>query len=161
VLRSPPHCWGLQIYDDTFPLVLGIAPRVYDEQAIRAMAAGYERFFRRNEPYALLYVTPGDGALPDARSSRLVVDWVNSPRVLDFSSRLCVGSAAVVSSWPARKALNAVLLFWSPPWPLRAVATVNEGLAYCLDVLRRKQLLMGARASVLQRLVGAHLRDVL
>jgi len=149
------------IFDDTFPLVLGIAPRRYDEHSIAAMAAGYERFFERNEPYALLYVTPGDGALPDARSSRLIVDWLNSPRLLDFSSRLCVGSAAVVSNGAARKALGAVLMFWSPPWPLRAVATVNEGLEYCFDALRRKRLLLGPRAAVLRRVVGEHVRHIL
>jgi hypothetical protein len=151
----------LQVYDDTFPLVLGVAPRLYDERSIRAMAAGCERFFQRSQPYALLYVTPGDAVMPDARSLRLITNWLNTPRMLDLSTRFCIGSAAVVANWPARKALNAVQMFWSPPWPLRAVATVNEGLEYCFDALLRQRLLLGARTGVLRRLVGEHLREIL
>jgi len=151
----------LHIFHDTFPLVLGIAPRRYDASTIREMAAGYEQFFQRNEPYALLYVTPTGAALPDAGARKLITAWLNSPRLLDFSSRLCVGSAAVVSNPLARNTLNALLMFWSPPWPLRAVQTVNQGLEYCFDVLRTRRLLPVARAGVLRRLVGEHVRDML
>ena len=53
------------------------------------------------------------------------------------------------------------ILFWSPPWPLRAVQTVNQGLEYCFEALRRQLLLPGAKAGVLRRLVGEHVRDLL
>ncbi len=44
----------LRFIDDGFPLVLSIAPRVWQDSTIEEMAAGYERYFTRGERYALI-----------------------------------------------------------------------------------------------------------
>jgi hypothetical protein len=150
----------LRIYDDTFPLLVGIGPKRFNEETVRQMGEAYEPYFKRGERYTVLNVTPRDAVLPDAKSRKLITDWVNSPRVRDCTGRLCIGSATVVPNTVQRGALTALLWFWTPPSPLRPVGSVNEGLDYCFELLRQEGLKLPREDAAVRLLVGERLRDV-
>ena len=149
----------LRIYDDTFPLLVGVGPKRFDEESVREMADAYEPYFRGAERYAVLTATPRDAVLPDARARRLMTDWLNSPRVRDCTRRLCVGTATIVPSTVTRGALTALLWFWTPGSPLKPVATVDEGLDYCFERMRIERVKLSDEAAV-RKLVGERLRDI-
>jgi len=150
----------LPIFDDTFPLLVAVGPQRFDVESVREMAASYEPYFERNQRYVVLNVTPRGAAVPDANGRKLVIDWVNSPRVKDCSARLCLGTATVVEGALSRGALTAMLWFWTPPSPLKPVATINEGLDYCFDRLRSEHLQPSAGEAAVRKLVQGRLRGI-
>ena len=123
----------MHFIDETFPLLVVLhAPR-FDDQEMREMVEGYERFFQRGVRYAVLVVSPGVFVRIGARERKAIGAWVNDPRIHALTGKLCVGSATVVPSPVARGALTALLWFWTPAMPHRAVSTVEEGLDFCLE----------------------------
>ncbi len=125
----------MRFIDDLFPMLVVLHDSLFDDREMHDMVAGYERYFQRQERYAVLIASPGDSVQIDARGRKLIGDWVNEPRVRELSGRLCVGSAVVVPSAVSRGALTASLWFWTPPTPLRATATIETGIDYCLGRL--------------------------
>ncbi len=104
------------------------------------MADGFDTYFKRGERYALLTVAPRNAPVPGQRERQLIAEWANHPRVRDFSKRLCVGSATVVSNPLARAALSVITAIWKPPSPFLAVPTVEAGLSYCLEQIHQAGL---------------------
>lgn len=151
----------MRILDDTFPLLVAIGPKKYDQEAVDLMSRAYEPYFKRNERYALISVAPRDASMPGPKERKLITDWTNSARVRDCSARLCIGSATVVPNTLARGALTALLWFWTPPSPLQPVATVDEALDYCLGRLRAEGLPLRAGEQAVRKLVREQLRDIL
>ena len=150
----------MHFIDDTFPLLVVLHAARFDDGEMRDMVEGYEKYFKRAERYAVLIVSPGDSVHLGARERRLISDWVNSPRVRKHSGTLCVGSATVVPSAIARGALTAILWFWTPPCPVRATPTVEEGFDFCLERLASAGLALPrpidqVRAEVLSMLRGS------
>jgi hypothetical protein len=125
----------MRFIDDAFPILVAMSGAGFDEGEMRAMVEGIEAYFRRNARFAVLSVSPGDFVRMGARERKTLSDWVNGPRVSELSKRLCVGNAVVVPSAAARGALTAFLWFWTPPYPLRATATAEAGIDFCLERL--------------------------
>ncbi len=120
---------------DVFPLVVAVGGLEYSEQELKEMMAGYDALFARGDRYALITYTPDGGQLPGARERKRIAEWAESPRVRDFSKKLCVGSATVVQNALMRGALTAITWLWKPAAPHKAVSTPNEGIEWCLDQL--------------------------
>jgi hypothetical protein len=133
-----------------FPLLIGIAPERYDAAAVQGMHDAFEPYYRRGQRYALLSIQPRGSVAPGAKERKMLMDWVGSPRVLEYASRLCVGAAAVVDGAMMRGALTAVLWVWKPPFPLHAAATVSEGIDHCVQRLVAAGVPLPAHAPELQ-----------
>lgn len=125
----------MRLLADTFPLLVGILPKRYDEAAVMEMAAALEPHFQAGQRYAFVSVQPEGTATPGAHERKLILDWADSPRVRRYASELCVSAATVVDGALLRGALTAILWFWRPPFPMKAVATPRAGMDYCLDQL--------------------------
>jgi hypothetical protein len=125
----------MRLLAECFPLLIGIAPERYDAAAVQRMHEAFEPFYRRGQRYALLSIQPRGSVAPGAKERKMLIDWVGSPRVQEYASRLCVGAAAVVDGALMRGALTAVLWVWKPPFPLHAAATVSDGIDHCVERL--------------------------
>jgi hypothetical protein len=150
----------MRFVDDFFPLLVVAHAARFDEVEFREMAEGYERYFKRNERYALLTVLPGEFVRLGACERRLIADWLNTPRVLESAKRLCVGAANVVPSAVARGALTALLWFWTPPTPLRPAATVDEGVDFCFESLAGAKVPLERPMESIRLGVLDHLRNL-
>lgn len=125
----------MRLLADTFPLLVGIGPKRYDEAAVAEMAAAFEPHFQAGKRYAFVSVQPEGTATPGAHERKLILDWADSPRVRRYATELCVSAATVVDGAVLRGALTAILWFWRPPFPMKPVATPQLGMDYCLDQL--------------------------
>jgi hypothetical protein len=143
----------MRVLDECFPLLIGVAPARYDALALRQLKDAFERYFERGQLYAFVSVQPEGSAAPGAAERRLLMQWLESPRVQHYSRELCVGSAAVLDGAPMRGALTAILWFWKPPFPLEVVKTPEVGIDYCIAQLAERGValptskpVLGARA---------------
>ena len=125
----------MRLLADTFPLLVGIGPKRYDEAAVMEMGAAFEPHFKAGKRYAFVCVQPKGTATPGAHERKLILDWADSPRVRRYATELCVSAATVVDGAVIRGALTAILWFWRPPFPMKAVATPQLGMDYCLHQL--------------------------
>ena len=146
----------LRFIDDGFPLVLSIAPRVWQDSTIEEMAAGYERYFTRGERYALISASP-TGSVFGAKHRKQVADWSNSPRVRQKSAELCIGSATLARDALSRGALTAVLWLFKPASPHEVVATPEEGVDWCIAKLQAAGIALPRSAAGLRSAALAHL----
>jgi hypothetical protein len=151
----------MRLLSECFPLLVGIAPSRYDADAIRRMSEAFEPYFVRGERYAYVSIQLPDASHPGAVERKLLMDWVELPRVREHAAALCVGAAAVVDGTLMRGALTALLWFWKPPFPLETMRTSEEGISFCLNRLVAAKLVlpeavpgMKARAG---RMLGAAL----
>jgi hypothetical protein len=128
----------MEFIDNWFPLVVTVREGSFDPAEIDQMSAGFERYFRRAEPYAVLSVAKLGASSPDARARLRIAQWANSPRVRQFSKLLCAGTATVVTFPWERRALTALFWLWTPASPHQTVGGVNEGLEYCLKQLEER-----------------------
>jgi hypothetical protein len=112
----------VQFIDEAFPLIVRITAPTFDDAEVQSMANGFERYFGRGERYAVLTVLARGSAVPGQRERAMIAKWADQPRVRDFSKRLCVGSAAVVSSVLARAAFSVITAIWRPPTPVELFA---------------------------------------
>jgi len=129
---------AMEFIDNWFPLVITIREGSFDAPEVEQMAAGFERYFRRAEPYAVLNTARLGATAPDARGRLRIAQWGNAPRVRQVSKLLCAGTATVVTFPWERRALTALSWLWTPPAPHLAVPNVDEGLAYCLASLGQR-----------------------
>ena len=150
----------MRFLDDAFPLLVVMSEAGFDEGEMRAMVEGVEGYFRRNARFAVLSVSPGESVRMGARERKVLSDWVNSPRVSELSRRLCVGNSVVVPSAAARGALTAFLWFWTPPYPLRATATVEAGIDSCLERLTVCNVPLPRPAETLRSEIIGQLRGI-
>jgi hypothetical protein len=130
----------VRFLDGCFPLIVTVTDMNFDVSEVRVMTEAFERYFQRGERYAVLTVTPRDAPAPGQLERRMIGEWANHPRVRDFSRRLCVGTATVLNSPLTRAAFSVIMAFGKPPAPVEAVATIEQGLDYCLGRIHAEQL---------------------
>ncbi|HEU4582977.1 MAG TPA: hypothetical protein VFS67_32180 [Polyangiaceae bacterium] len=128
----------MEFIDNWFPLIVTVREGSFDEAEMEQMATGWERYFRRAEPYAVLNTARLGANAPDARGRLRIAQWGNQPRVRQFAKLLCAGSATVMTFPWERRAATALSWLWTPPSPCRSVSSVDEGLAYCLGALAER-----------------------
>jgi hypothetical protein len=151
----------LRFFDDAFPLIVTFSAPVFDAEEVRSMATGFERYFGRGERYAVVSISPRTAPAPGPRERKLISDWVNEPRVRDFTKRLCVASATVVNGALARAALNVLIAVWKPPLPQELVPDAERGIDYCLARIRDERLPIGQSLDLMRSSALAQLRGVL
>ena len=139
----------MRVLGECFPLLIGVAPLRYDASTLRQMNDGFEAYFQRGQPYAFVSVQPEGSTTPGAAERKLLMQWLESPRVQHYARELCVGSAVVVDGPLMRGALTAVLWFWKPPFPLEAVKTPEGGIDYCIAQLTQRGVPLPTSAHVL------------
>jgi hypothetical protein len=128
----------MEFIDNWFPLIVTIREGSFDPAEMHQMATGFERYFRRGEPYAVLNTARLGANAPDARARLRIAQWGNAPRVRQLSKVLCAGTASVLTFPWERRALTALSWLWTPSAPHRAVTSVDDGLSYCLDCLTQR-----------------------
>ncbi len=151
----------MRILGEAFPLLVQVGPMQFTEESVREMAALYEPYFARGEPYATLTLQPRNAKTPGAKERKLIVDWVTSPRVAEATKRLCVASATVLPNPIARGVLTAMLWVWSPPVPIRPVATVEEGLDHCFGSIARAGLKLPKPVPLIRQEILQALRSLI
>lgn len=127
---------GMRVFADTFPLLVAVAPRRWDAEAVKRMSDAFDVYFQRGERYAVISIQPDDSITPGPTERRLVLDWLESPRVRRYAGELCVGAATIMHGALMRGAFTAVLWFWKPPFPMETVPTVARAVDYCVERLR-------------------------
>jgi hypothetical protein len=151
----------MQFIGDTFPLLMCIAPRRYDAASVQQMADAFEPYYARGERYAVLSVQPPDSIAPGPAERKLITDWVSSRRVRENAARLCVGAAAVTPGSVLRGALTAIMWFWTPPFPLKPVATSVEGIEFCVAQLLQAGVSLQQDEEMLKRKAAEALASIL
>lgn len=147
--------------EDAFPLIVTVNARCFDEVEARSMADGYQRYFKRNQRYAVLSVSPRDAEPVGAKARKAVAEWLGRKDVQVQARALCVGAASVVEGAIARGALTALLWLWTPPMPLRPCATLDEGLDYCFECLTAEGLSLPRSEAQIRRETLERLRKLL
>jgi hypothetical protein len=130
----------MEFIDNWFPLIVAIREGALDEAEHEQLTEGFERYFRRAEHYAVLNVVKLGAGAPDARARLRIAQWGNAPRVRQFTKLLCAGTATVVTFPWERRALTALSWLWTPASPHQVVASVNDGLDYCITRLQERGL---------------------
>lgn len=125
----------MRVVGESFPLLVAVAPRRYDAAAVQRMADAFEVYFQRGERYAVISIQPKDSITPGASERKLMLDWLESPRVRHCAGELCVGAATIIHGAVMRGAFTALLWFWRPPFPMETVATVARAVDYCVERL--------------------------
>ena len=156
---TPASDTRIRFIEDGFPLVLSLGPRVWRDDTIDEMAAGYERYFARGERYALISASPRDSVF-GAKHRKQVADWSNSSRVRQKSAELCVGSATLARDALSRGALTAVLWLFKPASPHEVVATPEEGVDWCIAKLRAAGVALPRSAAGLRAAALTHLASI-
>lgn len=149
----------MEYFEGSWPLLVCLGPKVYDRAAVELMQSSFERYFLRADRYALVTVSPRGSTPPGAHERKAIAEWANSPRVREFSKRLCVGSASVVENALMRGALTAMMWIWTPASPHKAVSTVDEAIDYTLDKLNTAQVPLPRGGQALRVEVHSWLRD--
>jgi hypothetical protein len=147
----------MQVLGKCFPLLIGIAPRRYDAASILQLTEAFEAYFQRGQRYAFISVQPEGSTPPGPSERKLLMEWLGSARVRQYSGQLCVAAAAVVDSTLMRGALTALLWFWNPPFELKVVETSEEAISYCV----RRLELSGVPLPTSARALAAHAVRVL
>jgi len=130
----------VRFIDDYFPLIVTVSANKMDAAEVQSTSEGFEKYFARGERYAVLNTTPRDFEIPDAAARMLIAQWVNHPRVRDYTKRLCVGAASVNRSMLYRVAFNVVMAFQKPATRMECFATLEQGLDFCLSRLKAERL---------------------
>ena len=146
----------MQLFDDAFPILVGISPMTWDDAYVRDMIAAYDVWLERGERYAVLTHTPPGAGLPSAKQRKAVTDWTNASHNRARMAKLCVGSSTVLPNALTRGAYTAMLWLWTPPNPTRACATPLEAFDWCWEQLRQAGVPTQHDRDETQRRVLAH-----
>jgi hypothetical protein len=149
----------VRFIEDHFPLVLCIGPDLWDDEAVKEMAAGSERLFARGERYALVVCSPARSEV-GARARKQLADWSGMPHVRERTRALCAGSATVARSALQRGALTAILWLWTPAAPHEAVATPEAAVDWCLERLDAVGVPLPRSRETIRKLAIAQLSQV-
>lgn len=150
----------MRLMGETFPVLVHVGPMEYTEEAVRQMADLYDEYFERGERYVLLALQPREARIPGAKERKRITDWTTSPRVLDASKKLCVASATVLPNAVTRGVYTALMWIWSPPFPVKAVGTVEEGLEHCLAGIERAGLTLPRPAHSIRQEILNSVKDI-
>lgn len=149
----------MRFIDRWSPLIVCVREGRPQLDEVAQLSAGFESYFERGVPYAVLTVSHAGATAPSAEERRRLADWANHERVRRLSRELCVGSATVVAREWERHALVALSWLWKPVIPHQVVTKVGEGVSFCLSSLlaRRVRLPVGreALAAEIQRVLAA------
>jgi hypothetical protein len=126
----------MHVFGESFPVLVLVAPSRYDAEAVKRMSDAFEEYFQRGDRYAVISIQPKGSITPGPSERKLMLDWLESPRVRRCSGELCVGAATIIHGALMRGALTAVLWFWRPPFPMETVPTVARAVDYCVERLR-------------------------
>jgi len=151
----------VHFFEGAWPLLVLVGPQRMASAEVDEMLKGFDRYFERGERYALLTVMPRGIQLPGARERKQMVDWASSATVRDFTAKLCVGAATLVTNPLMQGALTAILWLWKPPSPHAAVRSVSDGLDFCLERLAAERIPMAESPSVMRGAVDDELREIL
>jgi hypothetical protein len=130
----------MRIVDDCFPLLVAIPRPTFDVAEVQSMMEAFEHYFQRGERYAVLTLIPRNAPIPGQLERKMIGEWVDHPRVRDYSKRLCVASATLISNPLARAAHTIIMAFGRPAVPNEAVPTLQAGLDYCIERIREAAL---------------------
>ncbi|HTV24795.1 MAG TPA: hypothetical protein VMG12_39150 [Polyangiaceae bacterium] len=150
----------MRVFGENFPLLVAVGPQRYDAEAVKRMADGFEEYFQRGERYAVISIQPKGSITPGPAERKLVLDWLESPRVRRYAGELCVGASTIMHGALMRGAFTAVLWFWKPPFPMETAATVARGVDYCVDRLRLASVRVPARPAELTERIERLLASV-
>lgn len=140
----------MHFFHEYLPLVVVVSGMRIDAVELRAMSDGFETVFARGTRYAVLFVPLPGMEIPGPQERQELSAWANHPRVVDFTKRLCVGTAAVVHSPLFRVALSAVTAFRPVHARVAAVPSVELGIEHCLARLEAEHVALGKPGGLLQ-----------
>lgn len=143
----------MRFIETAYPVIVLLGDRMIDEAEIRALDENFRRYFRASKRYAIFTAQPPDKNYLDANGRKLIAAWADQPDVREFSKKLCVGTASLITSAIARGVFTALTWIWTPPTPVRLVGSVTEGLDYCLERLRLENVPLLEPEDVVRRKV--------
>lgn len=114
-----------------YPLVVVTIPgqRVADEEVL-AFIQGQRDMLARRSKHLILCDARNAHVMP-ATQRKLFGDWLSESA--EASGRFSVGMAIVVDNALIRGALTAVLWVREPACPTKAVATLDDGIAFLVE----------------------------
>jgi hypothetical protein len=130
----------MRIIDAHFPVIITVTSSRLEVSEVEVLSSGFERFFQRGERYAVLGLTEGKFRVPDIAARTALQNWVNHPRVRDYSGRLCVGTAAVNDNVLHRIAFNLVMTFSKAVSETAWFGTPQEAVDFCIERIRVAKL---------------------
>jgi hypothetical protein len=130
----------VRFFVEGFPLIVTVSAATWDPAEVRALIDGFEPYFQAGKRYAVLSVPTPKAPAPGHVERKLLGAWTSHPRVRDAIKRLCVGAATVVPSAIERAALSIIWALGKPPCLSEATATIERGLDFCLERIRREGL---------------------
>jgi hypothetical protein len=146
----------VEFVEDCLPLLIMVAPEKYGEAELREIETLFKHLWAKGSRYALLHLPAPDGKSPSPQERQRFQAWASKPDILGPTQSLCVTVAMVTPSALARGALTALLWIWTPPVPLVAVASPNEGIENCLASLLSANVLTKEREAALRtKAIGA------
>lgn len=149
----------MEILGQYFPLIVCLSGSRVDAEEIRQMSDAFDKYWERGERYALLSLTPRDFVLPDAAGRHVISEWIHQPRVRDNTRRLCVGAASVNPSVLYRVVFKVIMTFDRPVTEMKCLATLQEGLDFCVDRMRAAQLPFNPPVDLVRHELLEQLRD--
>ena len=120
-----------------FPIVEVTIDGRINEADFRIFADEQRALLARAKPYAQI-ADASRAEIVDPRVRKLMSDFLSE--TMAQASRLCLGTAVVVTSPLIRGGLTAVLWLVQTPYPIVAVGSRAEAVAFC-------QQKLGARAA--------------
>jgi hypothetical protein len=145
----------VKFIDNAYPVIVLVGDRMIDEAEIRTLDEHFRRYFLAGKRYAILTAQPPDKNYMDAKGRKLIAEWADQPDVREYSKKLCVGTASLITSAIARGVFTALTWIWTPPTPVRLVGSVTEGLDYCLERLRAENVPLAEAEAVVRGKVRA------
>lgn len=145
----------LRFLDEAAPVIIVAMPLAYDKESVQKLITGYERLFDREQKYALLTVMPAGGETPDAKTRKQIADWANLPRSNRLTSKLCVGSATLLTNALFRGALTAMYWLYKPPCPQRASPNLDDALTWLTERCVAEKVAMPLTGATLRASVRA------
>ncbi len=116
-----------------FPLVIERFGRDVSDDDIENMIRHFQVMMHGGRRYALLVYCEQDANVMTARQRRRVSEWYKA--CADQVRRINVGTAVVIESPLVRGAMTALNWLIEPVAQQRNVASIHEGIEYCIKSL--------------------------
>lgn len=126
------------VIDSTAPILVIVSPPVMDMAWVDRQAREFQRFYQRDERFAVVSYNGLVEAMPGARERKALTDFANEHRAIQ--ERLCVGSATQLDSAAKRAFFQALLWMWDPPSPQSTHATLEECVDWCIARLHASEV---------------------
>lgn len=121
-----------------FPLVVQRFTKGFDDDDIESMIRRFELLFHGGARYALLVYCDPDAQVVSARQRKRVSQWYEHRK--DVVRAINVGTAVVIESALVRGAVTALNWLIEPISVQRNVASVREGIDYCIARLEEAHI---------------------